>query len=135
MPNQPGEHYSFDYQETPGVNRTASATESHVQFPGQHDSEWMVKQPNKPAADGPYSKLTHYGTDGSEWRVWFHCTSGGGSWGMNLQFETERTDGQNNHKSQWIGIVDWDVSKWKVSIPDTVHVNPYTPKFILERGS
>jgi hypothetical protein len=132
MPNQPGYQMKFDYQETPGVNRTAWATESRVAFPGQHDSEWMVKQPNRENPDGPYQWLTYQGTDAWTWKVRFHCESGGGAWGMNLHFETERTNGDDNHDAQWIGILDWDGHPWKVFIDDHAQ-NPYTPQFRMER--
>jgi hypothetical protein len=134
MPNQDTRNTpTFDYMESPGVPRTCRATESRVSFPGQHDSEWEINIPGRDEWSVPFEWLPYIATDGVAAHVKFHCTSGGGKWGMNLELEYERIGGEHNQRTSAFEIYDWDGSKWKVSIQSTVRENPYTPHFDLQR--
>jgi hypothetical protein len=49
---------SFNYMESPGVNRTAWTTKTSSRG---GDVEWYVRQQGVNRDDGPYSRLKHLG--------------------------------------------------------------------------
>lgn len=141
--NQEGITDRFEYQESPGVNRTAwltvSRINSNVSLPGVNitdtvDSKWRVKNPDKPHDDGDYSWLTYLGTDGAQWHCKVHCEGKGSppNERINTWFEDEKLPGHGNKNRKFIEIVDWQGGKWKVEIQQ-VRAQQGRPHFRLSR--
>jgi hypothetical protein len=107
----------FDYKEEPGADRTTWTTNAS----GNGDLSWFVKQRGVNRDDGPYSKLRHLGTDGNIWKVQLHSelVYAEGPGGNKVpyvicRFESHREDNQGTNNENWIAIVGWDGSRWKV---------------------
>jgi hypothetical protein len=76
---------SFNYQETPGVNRTARIEDIHHRVTGWTDPGWFVTPPGSPEG-GPYDELTYLGTDGNIWKTKIHTHSGFLDSGSNVSY-------------------------------------------------
>jgi hypothetical protein len=118
---------TFQYKHTPGVYKTAKATESYPANPGQHDSQWMVQDQGSDEWHGPYDWLAYFGHDRQDWKVKMHCGAAGG--GMNFSFEIETASGHNNHDDQNIHFFDWDSNRWSAHVSQHIPHNPWTPEF------
>lgn len=138
MPNKPGGAEWFDYQESPGVNRRAKLTETYIVDPTEtHDSDWFVKLEGESMdapAHGPHDWITYLGTDNQIWYATtkcsiFHPTDEH----IDVKFNTWHGTGQDKHDSEWIGIVDWDGTKWKVFVHEVQRPRGQ-PKFTLDNN-
>lgn len=106
----------FNYKEQPDANRTTWTANANG-----GDVWWYVRQQGVDRDDGPYSKLRHLGTDGNIWKVELrsevaHAVGPDGQQHPYIisRFKSQREDGGGTNNENWIGIVDWDGSHWKV---------------------
>jgi hypothetical protein len=140
--NSPGITSKFEYQESPGICRTAWLTVSRInsnaavifRITDTEDSKWRVKNPGKPSDDGDYDWLTYLGTDGAQWHCKVHCEGKNERPNERIHtwFEDEKLPDFGNKDRDFIEIVDWEGGKWKVEIED-VHGPVGQPQFYLSK--
>ncbi len=129
MPNKSGHTFSFEYQETTGVNRTARLTSTNIEISlggiGVHanDSQWQVLRQGESNWNGDFDWLTYLGTDGNPWETTVHCSAFGSD--ISISFESKRADTGDGDNST-MRIVDWDGKQWTVVIDADIS-NPTGP--------
>jgi hypothetical protein len=134
MPNREGFHgCAFDYFESQNAPRTARTMETHLTGPLNqfcHDAEWTTQAGGAAAPwSQPWERLTYMDWLGNIHTVKMHCTEYGGRPGMIRV--TIDVDG-NNVPSNTIQILDWDRTRWTVTIQSLVD-NHATPGVTLNR--
>jgi hypothetical protein len=132
--NEPGVTSSFYFQESRGVNR-----KTWLDTPTLHTSSWAgwwIGHPGGGKSDKAYHRLTHLGTDGAQWKVEVRLETvrdGNGNPYFICEFETYKLPNHGRKRSQWIGVVDWEGTHWKVEIIREVISSNNTPQFRLSR--
>jgi hypothetical protein len=113
----------FEFQESPGVNRTAKTQGTNLVSGGSHRANnpwWFVKKPGG-VWDGPYEWLTYLGTDGNLWKTRLRGSTVPISNEIILSFESQKLDGGGHNET--MEIVSWKGKKFHLTIDSVVGDN------------
>jgi hypothetical protein len=119
---------SFQYQEAPGVFRTAKIENTRQRAFDWNDPGWFSLIPGQAEYGGAYDGLTYLGTDGGQWYT--KIATAGGILGTNVkpgvEFKSQSSprlgEGEGNVNPTF-AYVDWQGNKWLAEAIELTQVN------------
>jgi len=126
--NRIGINTEIQYQESPGVYRTAKFDGVwQIILIGTHDPEWQVQRKGETVWNGSFQWLKYLGTDGNIWITRTHAEQNDAHH-YHLWLESKRPNGDGDNPT--FQFVDWSGKKWNVdrifATPDGNSPHPVT---------